>query len=112
MGLAVVLQQAGFTVDAITLTQMCIQVDPTLALHHFFMGTILAGLRDHDISAAAFFFGTALRLQPDFLPAITRLCALRCMSRPAPAAGSATESAGAPLEDGERVIDADGDGVK
>eukprot|EP00052_Salpingoeca_macrocollata_P018686 m.153771 g.153771 ORF g.153771 m.153771 type:complete len:836 (+) comp20768_c1_seq5:6-2513(+) len=77
--LANVLHLGKYTVDAITVMQMAIQVAPKGVINHFSMANILASLGEHALSEAAFFFEAALRLQRDFGIAQDRLSSIRCV---------------------------------
>jgi tetratricopeptide (TPR) repeat protein len=78
LGLGNVLHRALHSVDAITVIQMSIQIAPRLAVNHFTMGNILSALEGRADEEAAFFYESALSLDPSFSAAFHRLEFLQC----------------------------------
>ena len=80
VGIANVLHLSGYTIDAVTVMQMAIQVAPKMALNHFTMANVLNTFGESSAQQAAFFYEATLRFQSDFDPALTKLLHLRCKS--------------------------------
>ena len=81
VSIANVLHLSGFTIDAVTMMQMAIQVAPKMALNHFTMANILFALGEQSSLQAAFFYEATLRFQSEFSPALSRLLRLRCLAK-------------------------------
>lgn len=78
LGLGNVLHRSLQSVDAMTLIQMSIQINPRFATNHFAMASVLAGLEGRLDEEAVFFYETALLLDVNFSAAKERLKFLRC----------------------------------
>ena len=81
IALGSVLHLSKKTLDAMTLTQMAIQVNPKKSLNHYTLGNLLVSFGERGHEEAAFFFETAYRLNAESADALKRLRIVRCLQR-------------------------------
>lgn len=81
IALGSVLHLSKKTLDAMTLTQMAIQVNPKKSLNHYTLGNLLVSFGERGHEEAAFFFETAYRLNAESADALKRLRTVRCLQR-------------------------------